>query len=94
MPIIYSIGSSAVVVGFSMVLLALAVSKLGRNAGFFGAIQVLGLIALKLAILFLGLQWIAAQTWFKPPAVAVGATFPLAMMMAWGLRTKRRIEHA
>ena len=78
-----SLAGAALVTAAALALLMLAVSRLGRTLGLLAALQVMGLMILKFAVLALGLGWMSKQPWFKAPAAAFGIAIPLAALMIW-----------
>lgn len=76
-----SLSSAALIVGAALLLLMLAVSRIGKAGGIFTALQVMGLVTLKFAILALGLSWLSKQPWFRAPAAALGIAIPLAALV-------------
>ena len=84
-----SLSVAAVLVGAALRLLVLAVSRLGTSDGIFSALQVMGLVTLKFAILALGLGWMSKQPWFHAGAAAFGIAIPLtALVLIKGRATK------
>ena len=76
-----SLSAAALLVGLALPLLMLAVSRIGRAGGALDALQVMGLVTLKFAILALGLRWMTQQPWFRAPAAALGIAIPLAALV-------------
>ena len=83
-----SLSAAALIVAAALALLVLAVSRLGKSADLGSALQVMGLITLKFAILGLGFRWMSRQSWFVPGAAAWGVAIPLLILVLWKGRSK------
>lgn len=69
--------------GLDLLVLALAVKKLGQRSSK-AVLLLLGLlVALKLGLLVLGVAWMSRQPWFERKALLVGLLVPFALFALW-----------
>jgi len=92
---LFSFVAASVLSTADLALLALATRRLGAHPGRTQALLLgLGLMG-KLALLFLGCRWIAAQPWYDRRGLIVGLVAPFALFIAWqALRLQTQSKRA
>lgn len=75
--------ASSSLAGIDLLILALAVQRLGRQPGGAQTPLLALAVALKLAVLLAGAIWISRQPWCDRRALFAGLLAPFALFVAW-----------
>jgi hypothetical protein len=79
-PALLSLSATALLMGGSILLLALGVGQLRHGGGTPAAIRFLAPTLLNFALLVVGIRFLAHQDWFRPAYGAVGVAVPLLIL--------------
>jgi hypothetical protein len=85
--------AASVLTTADLALLALATRRLGAKPSPRQAAALALGVMLKLAVLFVGCRWIAAQAWYDRRGLLIGLLAPFILFIAWqALRLQTRAD--